>query len=72
MFFAQTYKLYRYGQYRMHGNVINVNAKVNEIQSILPHLPHDALIGVFLKQCFEYKSPYMSRNDHPNMVMIAL
>jgi hypothetical protein len=24
------------------------------------------------KQCFEYKSPYMLENDHPNMVMIAL
>jgi len=51
VFLTQIYKLYKYGQYRMmHGNVINVNANVNEIQSILPCLPHDdAIIGVFLK-----------------------
>ncbi len=30
----------------MHGIVININANVNEIQSILPH--DDATIGVFL------------------------
>ncbi len=52
----------------MHGNVINVLANVNEIQLILPHLPHDdATICVFLKWWLEYKS----RNVHPNMVMIA-
>jgi hypothetical protein len=55
----------------MHGNVINVPANVDKIQSILPHLPHDgATIGVFFKQHFIYKSPYMSGNVHPNMVMV--
>jgi hypothetical protein len=40
---------------------------------ILPHLPHDgATIGVFLKQHLEYKSFYMSRNVHPNMVIVTL
>jgi hypothetical protein len=34
----------------MHGNVINVPANVDQIQSILPYLPHDgAIIGVFKK-----------------------
>jgi hypothetical protein len=43
------------------------------ILPILPHLPHDvATIGVFLKQHIEYNSFYMSRNVHPNMVIIAL
>jgi hypothetical protein len=32
----------------MHGSVINVPTNVDQIQSILPHLPHDgATIGVF-------------------------
>jgi hypothetical protein len=37
---------------------------------MLPH--HGVTIGVFLKRCFEYKSPYMSRNVCPNMVMFIL
>jgi len=57
----------------MHGSVINVLANKNEIQLILPHLPHnDAIINVFIKWCLKYKSPYMLRNVHPNMVMIIL
>jgi hypothetical protein len=68
--FAQIYKLQRYCQYKMHGNVINVPENVDQTQSILPHLPHDgAIICVCFKKRLEYKSPYMSRNVHPNMVM---
>jgi hypothetical protein len=53
----------------MHGNVINTFANVDQTQSILPHLPHDAAtIGLFIKRHFEYKSFYMSRN----MVMVVL
>jgi hypothetical protein len=71
--FAQIYKLQGYGQYNMHGSVINVPENVDQIQSILPHLSHDgAIIRVFLKRCLEYKSTYMSRNVCPNMVMVAL
>jgi hypothetical protein len=56
----------------MHDNIINVLANVNQIQSILPCLSHDsAIINMFLKRHFEYKSPYMLRNVHPNMVMVA-
>ncbi len=48
--FVQIYKLEKYGQYKMHGNVINVLANVDKIQSILPCLPHNgATIGVFRK-----------------------
>jgi hypothetical protein len=44
--FPQIYKLYGYGQYKMHGSVINVPIDVNQTQSILPCLPHDdATIG---------------------------
>jgi hypothetical protein len=35
--FAQIYKLYVHGKYRMNGSVINVLANVNQIQLILPH-----------------------------------
>ncbi len=35
--FAQIYKLYGYGQYRMHGNVITILKDMNQIQSILPY-----------------------------------
>jgi hypothetical protein len=60
-------------QYKMHGSVINVLANLDQIQSILPHLSHDgATIGVFLKQRYEYKTPYISGNVNPNMVMVIL
>jgi hypothetical protein len=55
--YTQIYKLQRYGQYKMHGNVINVPANVDQIQSILSHLLHDgATICVFFKWRLEYKS----------------
>jgi len=55
--FAQIYKFQRYGQYKMHGSVINVPTNVDQTQSILPHLPHGGVTQcVFLKQCLEYKS----------------
>jgi hypothetical protein len=70
--FAQIYKLQGYGQYKMHGSVINVLANVDQTQSI-PCLPHDgATICVFFKQRLEYKSLYMLENVHPNMVMVIL
>ncbi len=57
----------------MHGNLINVPINVIQTQSILSRLSHDdATISVFLKRHFEYKSPYMSGNVHPNMVMVVL
>jgi hypothetical protein len=57
----------------MHGSVVNVPTNMNKTQSILPHLPHDdAVIGVFINQCLEYKSFYMLENVCPNMVLIAL
>jgi hypothetical protein len=57
----------------MHGSVINVFINVDQIQSILPHLPHDgATICVFFKRHFEYKSLYMLRNVHSNMVRVIL
>jgi hypothetical protein len=57
----------------MHNSVINIFANMDQTPSMLPHLSHDgATIGMFLKEHFEYKSFYMSRNVHPNMVMVVL
>jgi len=53
----------------MHGNVTNVPTNVYQTQSILPH--DGATIGVFFKRCLNIKSPYMSTNVCPNMVMVA-
>ncbi len=48
--FVQIYELQGYKQYKMHGNVINVLANVDQIQSILSCLPHDiAIICMFLR-----------------------
>jgi hypothetical protein len=69
---AQIYKLQGCEQYKMHGNVTNVSANVDETQLIQPHLPHDyVIISLFLKRHLEYKSPYMSTNVHLNMVMVV-
>ncbi len=69
--FVQIYKLYGYGQYKIHGNAINVLANVNQIQSILPHLPNDDVtIHVFLKH-LKYKSSYMSKNVCPNILLVV-
>jgi hypothetical protein len=56
----------------MHGIVISDPTNVDQTQSILPHLQHDGATCVFFKKRFEYKSPYMSRNVRPNMVMVTL
>jgi len=47
--FVQIYKPCGFGQFKMHGIVINVFTNVNQIQLVLPHLPYDdATIGVIL------------------------
>ena len=71
--FAQIHKLHNYGQYKLHGSIINVPANIDQIQSLLPRLPEDqSTIGILLKCCLEYKSPYMFGNIRPNMTMKAL
>ncbi len=57
----------------MHGSVVNVPINVDQTQSEVPCLPHDgAIIVVFFKWRFEYKSLYMSINVRPNMMMVIL
>lgn len=71
--FAQIHRLYNYGQYKLHGSIVNVPANIDLTQSILPRLPEDGTtIGVLLKRRLEYKSPYMAGNIRPNMTMLAL
>ena len=71
--FAQIHKLYNYGQYKLHGSIINVPANIDQTQSVLPRLPEDGTtIGILLKRRLEYRSPYMSGNIRPNITMIAL
>ncbi len=71
--FVQIYKLEKYGQYKMHGSVINVPTNVDKIQSTLSRLPHNgATRGVFHKWLLKYKSLRMLINVRRNMVMIIL
>jgi hypothetical protein len=71
--FAQIYQLKGYGQYGMRGSIVNVPTNLDLVQNILPRLPHDSsTIIVYLKRKLEYKSIYMSRFVHPNVVMKAL
>jgi hypothetical protein len=61
--FVQIYKLCRYGQYKMHGSVINVLTNMNQTQLILPRLPHnDITIHLCFLSGLEYKLFYMSKN----------
>jgi hypothetical protein len=40
---------------------------------MLLHLPYNEVtIGVFLKWWLQYKSPYMSKDVHPNIIMLTL
>jgi hypothetical protein len=38
---AQNFQLWRYGQYGMHGSIVNVPTNLNLIQNILPWMPYD-------------------------------
>jgi hypothetical protein len=71
--FAQIHKLHNFGQFKLHGSIINVPTNIDQTQSLLPRLPEDGTtIGILLKRRLEYRSPYMSRNIRPNIIMIAL
>jgi hypothetical protein len=41
--FAYIYKLHNYGQYKLHGSVINVPTNIDRVQSILLRLPDNDL-----------------------------
>ena len=61
--FAQIHKSHNYGQYKLHGSIINVPTNIDQTQSLLLDLLEDkSTIGILLKRRLEYKSPYMFRN----------
>jgi hypothetical protein len=71
--FAQIHKLYNFGQLKLYGSIINVPTNIDQTQSLLPCLAEDGTtIGILLKRRLEYRSPYMSGNIRPNIIMIAL
>jgi hypothetical protein len=71
--FAQIWRLQGYGQYNIKGSIINVPSNINFTQSILFCLPHDeTTISLSLKRQMEYKSPYLTTNIGPNLIMLAL
>jgi hypothetical protein len=62
-----------YGQYNIKGSIINVPSNINSTQSILPCFPHDeAIVDLSLKKWIEYKSPHLTGNVRPNLIMLAL
>jgi hypothetical protein len=49
---------------------MSVSPNVNFIQSILPYLPQDeTTIGLLLKRQMKYKSPNLTSNVCPNLIM---
>jgi hypothetical protein len=38
--FAQIFQLQGYGQYGLHGSIVNVPTNLNIIQTILPRMPY--------------------------------
>jgi hypothetical protein len=68
--FAQIFQLKGYGQYEMHGSIVNVPKNLDLVQIILPRLPYDdSSILVFLKRKLEYKSMYMLGYVHFNIMI---
>jgi hypothetical protein len=59
----QIWQVEGYGQFKICGSIINVQANVNITQFILPHMLNDeATIALILKHGLEYKSPYLLGN----------
>jgi hypothetical protein len=50
-----------YGQYNVHGSVVNAPTNLNLVQNLLPWMLNDNFfINVFLKKKLKYKPFYMS------------
>ena len=61
------------GHYKVNGPPLNVPAKLDQVITILPHIPKDLqLYPVKLKRKLEYKSHYMYDLVHRDCVMGAL
>jgi hypothetical protein len=47
--FAQFFQLKGYGQYGLHGNIVNVPTNLDLVESILPRMPHNDFTTVYFK-----------------------
>jgi hypothetical protein len=73
LMFVQIHKLHNFGHSNLHGSIVNVSANIDQTHSLLPYLPKDGTtIGILLKQCLEYETPYIWGNIQSNITMIAL
>jgi hypothetical protein len=55
--FAQFFQLHGYGQYGMHGSIVNVSTNLNLIQNVLPQMPNDdSFILFYFILKLKYKS----------------
>jgi hypothetical protein len=71
--FAQNFQLHGYGQYGIHGSIVNVPTNLNLIQNVLPQMPYDdSSKKEIQKKVRIYKSIYVFGYVHPNIVMKAL
>jgi len=71
--FAEICQVQGYGQFKMHGSVINVPSNLNIIQSVLPRLSNDETTsGLIIKNELEYNSFHTFSNIQPNQIMYAL
>jgi len=71
--FAQIFQLKGYGQYEMHGSIVNIPKKLDMVQIILPRLLYDDSSNlVFLKIKLEYKTIYIIGYVYLNIVIKAL
>ena len=59
-------------QFKIHGNVVNVPAKVSDTVNMLPRLPSETgTMKVNLKRRLQYKSPALSLDVRPYKVVQA-
>jgi len=54
------FQLQKYGQYGMHGSIIDVPTNLRLIQNVMPQMPYDdSSISIFSKGKLEYKFIYI-------------
>jgi hypothetical protein len=71
--FANIFQLKAYGQYGLHGSVINIPTNLNAVQLVLPWKPSaDYIIAFFIFKKLKYKSTCMSSYVPPNIMIEML
>ncbi len=70
---AWIFQLQGYGQYGMHGSIVNVPTNLSIMQNILPRMWYDDYLAfIYFKRKLEYKLIYMSSYICSNIVMKTL